>query len=441
MKQPARSLAQQHMWWLAAALLSAQLLTVLLVLGLVMRPLGQRYADDLAGLMVLSAQTWAELPPQARPAFKTELLAAHGLDLARAVQGSPGDEWHAPFFFGLEGALARRLGKHQHLLRVSTPQGTWYWVNLPSGTQQVAIGLSAQRMGSQPLVALGLALALAVALATGLGLWLARRIARPLARLEQAALAVGSGGLAPPLPEDGPRELVQLAQRFNTMAAQVRTLLSARTTLLAGVSHDLRTPLARMRLALEMLKDGHNPALLARLEADIDHMNQLIGNVLEVARGMAHEPPVLTHLAPLLHTLAAEHAPPNRPIEVTCPAHGTHPVPVLALRRALGNLLQNALRHAPGGPVSLLCTLQHGHCTLHVLDRGPGMTEAQAVAMLEPFTRLESSRSPASGGSGLGLAIVNELARANGWRLWLGPRPGGGLCARIDLPDVAALAG
>jgi two-component system osmolarity sensor histidine kinase EnvZ len=333
----------------------------------------------------------------------------------------------------LEAALARRLGAPLHLASEPVGQTTWYWADLPAGDGSLAVGLPRTRIETQPLLAVALALGGGLFFAGGFAWWLARRITAPLARLDLAAREIGQGEQPALLPETGPRELAALARRFNAMARQVRDLLSARTTLLAGVSHDLRTPLARMRLALEMLKSAPAPALIERLESDIEEMNGLIATLLDLARGLEREPRVELDLAELLHDLADRLPSPHREILIRCPAYRRE-VPPRALRRAIGNLLQNALRYAPEGAIELFCTTTTERCRIGVLDRGPGIPAERIEAMFDPFQRLDDSRSPQTGGAGLGLAIVRELAKANGWQVRLELRPGGGLAAWIELP-------
>ena len=188
-----------------------------------------------------------------------------------------------------------------------------------------------------------------------------------------------------------------------------------------------------MRLALELLKTGHDAALIERLERDIEQMNRLIANVLDLARGLEHEVPVKTDLPEFLDELAEDLSSTERQISVHC-ERGESNLPVFALHRALGNLLQNALRYAPGSPVELVCIQDDQTLRFGVLDRGPGIAQSQMQAMLQPFHRLEASRSPITGGSGLGLAIVKALADANGWTLALSARPGGGLQAWLSWP-------
>ncbi len=433
MKAPA-SLARQNAVTLAIAFIVIELLTITLFSLWVLLPLAKRSADDLAGLMVLSAQTWAELPPPTRAAFEEELFKSHGLALRADPPMGAADAWHAPYFYLLEAALQRRTGVVQHLSNEELDTGTWYWVAVPTGGAGLTVGLSASRIDSQPVAAFFVALGFALMLAAAVAIWLARQLTRPLAKLEAASAVIGEGGQPALLPETGPREVANLSRRFNAMAKQVRELLASRTTLLAGVSHDLRTPLTRMRLALEMLKDDPNPTMIERLERDIAQMNQLIGNVLDLARGLAHEKPTPIDLPAYLAQLASEHATTTTPVVVTCPPCRVSAPPV-ALARALGNLLQNAHRYAPGG-VDLVAERTAQTCRIGVLDRGPGIAAEQLEAVFQPFFRLDASRSPVTGGSGLGLAIVRELARANGWQVTLLAREGGGLQAWIALPQT-----
>lgn len=426
------SLARQHTLLLALAFVVVELLAAAAFVLLLLLPMARRAADDLAGLMMLSAQTWAELPPTTRMSFELELLDQHQIALRAEPAVDERHGWHPPFFYLVENALERRIGSLRPLVREEIDGASWYWANLPAGPATLAVGLPQRRVQTQPMLALILVLCGGLLLAVGSAWWLARRITAPLARLEQAATRIGLGQSPEMLPETGPQELAALARRFNAMARQVRELMTARTTLMAGVSHDLRTPLARMRLALEMLKTDPLPALIGRLEKDVDEMNGLIGTLLDLARGLEREDAQQIDLAALLLELGNDFSTPQRTIVVRCPPC-RRAVPVRALRRAIGNLLQNALRYAADGPIELVCEPGEHPCVIAVLDRGPGIPADQVEDMFQPFHRREPSRSPTTGGAGLGLAIVRELARANGWQLSLSPRPGGGLIATIRL--------
>jgi two-component system osmolarity sensor histidine kinase EnvZ len=279
------------------------------VLALVLLPLASRSADDLAGLMVLSAQTWSELPPHTRPDFEAELLARHRIALSPGGPPRAGSlrSVHGFYLGFLEAALARR-GAGARLLDDGGPQdGHWIWTTVEAGGSPLGVGFAADRLDTHPLWALLVVTLVGAGAVAVASVWLAKRLVQPIRRLERAAAQVAAGTDPEPLPESGPWELAELARHFNHMARQVRELVDARTTLLAGASHDLRTPLARMRLGLEMLRLDPRPGRIERLERDIDEMNGLIGQLLLLARGMAPQERKRLVLAAWLHEIGRAH--------------------------------------------------------------------------------------------------------------------------------------
>ena len=435
MKLPSRlSLTQQNALLLVAFLIAFELVTAAATVYFLMLPMARRSAADLAGLMTLSAQTWSELPPVTRPAFEIELSRAHDLALrAEPPEGAEFPAWREPYLKILVEALSARLGEPVASSREWVGDKEWLWVSLPAGGGRLSVGLPQSRIGPRPIHALLVSLAGGALLALLAAWWLARRTTRPLQRLEQAATSLGLGQTPERLPETGPREIAALSRRFNEMAKQVEDLLAARTVLLAGVSHDLRTPLARLRLAVEMLVRKPGPELAAQVEGDIEAMDRLIGDVLTLARGFGHEASQRVTLADLLADL----------VRATPGAAGRVQIetgdimleaPAGALRRILANLLENALRYGGDQPVTLRAGVADGVCRIGVLDRGPGIPPTELEAVFRPFYRLEASRSVSTGGSGLGLAIVRQLAAAQGWQVTLDARGDGGLAAWLELP-------
>ncbi len=430
---PRRNLVQQHTFRLTVAFVVLELVLVVVLLALLVVPLARRAADDLAGLAVLSAQTWAELPPETRPAFVEELRANHGLEIRQAHGYSPSPAVHPPFVYLFEQSINRRLPQPTHLLRDQRTGEVWYWVNIPVGDRELAVGWPENRNDSKPLIALGVGLLCSLWLSWWSARWLARRIVQPLSSLSQAMAAVGEGDTPALLPEDGPQELAAVSRQFNLMAQQVQVLLTARTTMLAGVSHDLRTPLTRLRLALELLRDAPSPALLDRMERELERMNQLITQVMELARGLEAEPPQQIDLNMMFASLQEDFKDEHTPIQIRCDIATVWSAP-LALRRVLSNLLQNAQRYAAGHPVKLVSELGPQGTRVGVLDQGLGIPAADLDRMQLPFQRLEASRNQDTGGFGLGLAIVRELSKTNGWQVhWISP-PEGGLHVWLELP-------
>jgi len=302
------------------------------------------------------------------------------------------------------------------------------------------VGLPHERIGPRPLHALLVSLVGGMLLSLAAAWWLARRTTRPLQRLEQAVTSLGRGQTPERLPETGPREIAALSRRFNEMTKQVEELLAARTVLLAGVSHDLRTPLARLRLAVEMLVRKPSPQLAAQVEGDIEAMDRLIGDVLTLARGLGHEAVQRVMLSEFCTKLVLSIPGAADKVQVET-ADLALDVPPGALRRILVNLLENALRYGGDQPVNLRSEVEDGCCRIGVLDRGPGIPPDELETVYQPFYRLEASRSANTGGSGLGLAIVRQLVMAQGWQVRLQAREGGGLAAWLEIPLQQAVKG
>lgn len=263
-----------------------------------------------------------------------------------------------------------------------------------------------------------------------LAAWLiASRIVGPLSALAKAAQLVGSGVTPEPLAEKGPRELRTVAAAFNRMTSGLASMERERTIVLAGISHDLRTPLSRLRLALEM--SGGEESILRGMSADIDEMDQVIGQFLDFARG-EDEKHEAVDLDDLVRDVVEHYSRLGRNVTLSgTPSAGACRLRRLSVRRAIMNLVDNALRHA-GEPVQIAVRRSADQALIEVLDRGPGIPPEEAERLKRPFTRLSESRS-GSGGAGLGLAIVERIARAHGGALDLLPRDGGGLVARLAL--------
>jgi len=256
------------------------------------------------------------------------------------------------------------------------------------------------------------------------------RLNRPLKAMAAAARTVGRGEMPPRLSESGPTELADLAHAFNQMSHDLQQLDADRALILAGVSHDLRTPLARLRLGVEMC--GADPADVDAMVSDIEDMDRIIGQFLEFSRVDGGETLAPLDLAALADELSALYA--RRGFPLTVRSSGTSLVTARpqALRRAITNLIENALNYTGAAP-ELETGSTGGRPFIRVLDRGPGIPASETERVKRPFTRLESARSNTKG-SGLGLAIVDRIVRGQHGEFRLAPREGGGLDACILLP-------
>ena len=270
-------------------------------------------------------------------------------------------------------------------------------------------------------------------LAVACAAWFAAKIiARPIQQLSTAAAELGDNVDRAPLSEAGPVEARQAARTFNRMQSRIREQMAERGRFLAAVSHDLRTPLTRIRLRVERIKDADDSETLQMLRADVNEMTVMLDATLEYLRGEAKlEASVMMDIQALVVSMAEDYQEQGFSIGA---GGSAAPVPVYpsALRRALANLIENALRY--GGQADVQCSDTAAGVIIAIRDRGPGMPEAELEAVFEPFYRLEASRNKETGGVGLGLSIAREAIRRHGGMLNLTNAAEGGLVATIYLP-------
>ena len=262
-----------------------------------------------------------------------------------------------------------------------------------------------------------------------------RTITRPLGDLAKAADAVGRGTTVQPLKERGARELKRATRAFNAMQERLNRYLDSRTRVLAAMSHDLRTPITRLRLRVESIEDE---ALRARCVEDLDEMTRMVRGALSMFRGLNdEEPTIAVDIDALLQELQRRYGEVNEHIAIEGRAAPAFPGKPLALKRCLGNLVDNALQY--GGKATIAVTDSNDELTIRVLDDGPGIPEAELDRVFEPFYRLESSRNRETGGTGLGLSIARDVAQAHGGSLTLANSSEGGLEARLVLPRLQSV--
>ncbi|MGQ0544199.1 MAG: ATP-binding protein [Betaproteobacteria bacterium] len=253
---------------------------------------------------------------------------------------------------------------------------------------------------------------------------------RPLGHLARAADQIGENPDGPDIADAGPSEIRKVIAAFNRMQRRVRAHLQERTRLLGAISHDLRTPITRLRLRTEMLADRE---AAARIQRDLDEMEAMVSSTLEFFRGSAAEPqrqPI--DISALVESVADDRRDVGQKLSVTGAVQAPYPGNPQALRRCLDNLIENALRYGGGAAIELEDTPER--LRVAVRDRGPGIPAAELDRVFEPFYRLESSRNPGTGGIGLGLSIARNIARWHGGDVELHNASEGGLVAAIVLP-------
>ncbi|WP_342625923.1 ATP-binding protein [Azotobacter sp. NL3] len=426
-----RSLFGRSLLLIVLLILLGQLGGALLARRLILEPRLEQIAAGVAHNATALRAGLLALPAAQREAFvarfNAQALAGRGI---AAADGPP-----APLP-PLERGFARRLAERTAgdglqvqwlreagggpVLRLRL-EGEDLWLAVP--------GILPERLfsGARLFASLGAGLlALAGALA------IQRRLNRPLARVVRAAECLGRGDEPPALEESGPEETASLSRSFNRLRDSLARNERERALMLAGLSHDLRTPLAKLSLGVEILAGRDEPEVAASLRRSIAEMDALVGQFLDFARDSREEPAVLGELDALAGELAAAYADHGQPLRLepgAPPPVRMHPA---ALRRALTNLLENARRH--GRPPILLRSGADRECAwIEVIDSGAGLAGRDGEALKQAFRRGENARG-GTPGAGLGLAIAERVAREHGGRLELSERPGLGLRARICLP-------
>jgi signal transduction histidine kinase len=307
------------------------------------------------------------------------------------------------------------------LLSIRLTDQSWVNFALPSPDERPEAEMHPEFLISLLLVTLT---------ALGLTIWAVRRATRPLADFAAASERLGRDVAAPPLIESGPSEVRQAATAFNEMQRRLRRFLDDRTYMLAAISHDLRTPITRMRLRAEFVEDGE---FREKMLSDLAEMEAMVASALDFARdATSQEPAVELDLASLLQTLTEEGRETGSSIEYLNQEIAAFTGRPHLLKRGLGNLIDNAVKYGIKAEISL-ARLRNGY-EIRIADHGPGIAEAEMENAFAPFCRLDPSRSRETGGVGLGLAVARNAIRAHGGDITLINRPEGGLCAIVSLP-------
>ncbi len=311
------------------------------------------------------------------------------------------------------------FGLHNFDISIRLKDGSW--LNIQSKTPD-----NLPPWASKTLQLLALLLVLIIVS----GFIIAKLMARPMAKLADAADQFGLGHAQEPLAETGPREVRQTIRAFNRMQQRLHKHITDRSLMLAAVSHDLRTPITTLRLRAEYIEDSE---MREKTLATLSEMEAILSATLSFSRDeAADEKARATDLAALIQSLVDDHVDLGGEVNYSGPDKLTFICRPIALKRALNNLIDNALKYAGATYVTLIA--QHDSVEIHIDDNGPGVPEENLEELFTPFFRLETSRNRGTGGTGLGLAVARSIVLAHGGELKLENLAAGGLRAKIKLP-------
>lgn len=360
-----------------------------------------------------------------------------GKDRLHAVFESPkagvaASDWFPPHRGGRGSGMSEMMRHHRRMMGAD-PGSAAARLRLSVGLSDGSwLNLTALLPPRPPFwsVRAAVSLVVAILLVVLLAGWVVRRMTAPLGTVTAAADRLGRDMNAPPLPESGAREVRRAARAFNRMQERIRGLIETRTRMLAAISHDLRTPITRLRLRAEFIEDAEQRE---KTMADLAEMEDMVASVLSFARDDAEDEPRETvDLTALLQSVCDDLADAGH--DCTFAEAGRTPCSCRprSLRRAITNLANNAVAYGMRARVSLV--EEPGHLVIRIDDDGPGVPEEEMARVFEPFFRLERSRSRETGGAGIGLCIVQSVAHAHGGEVRLANRPEGGLRAELVLP-------
>ncbi len=395
-------------------------------------PHAQQMSQMVVAVVNLTRAAMLSAAPEWHSALWAELADAEGLRVSIAEPGEilvPIPSNQTELILMVKKARARLGDDTRFALRRNDIPGLWVSFYIGDEAFWVAVPLERIENTYSKLLPIWGSVVLLLALLGGY--FIARQVSRPLKKMADAAQQLGRGATPANLPEYGPQEIVAVSQAFNQMSTDLAAYERERALVLAGISHDLRTPLTRVRLAAEMSDDE---MLRTGLSADVEQMDEVIQQFLDYARPDQHEVLEPTDVGQLINEMLQRY--PDTVFIMQTPNPLLWPIKPLMFKRAISNLLENAFKYG-AGRVEVGLEICGNSLILSVSDNGKGIPDEHRDHVKRAFVRLEGARSDA-GGAGLGLAIVERAARMHGGELRLGQSTLGGLRAELVLPKKIA---
>jgi two-component system osmolarity sensor histidine kinase EnvZ len=422
-----KSLQSRNIALLIGIVLLGQLLSAVLLYALAIRPQADRLATMLAGNVAAISDAMDEFTPEQRVRMISRINAGGSIRILPGGMTPPEDR-------GLPTVLetmfmrsfVRKMADHDPVLWQGGRNGQ-LWVQATLGRERYWISYE-RPPGWTPNGALLASFLIAVSMALIAGLAIQRRLAEPLRQLAKAADATRQDDVSKPLARVGLREIDGLIDSHNAMRARLAEQEQRRTLMLAGISHDLRTPIAKIQLALAMER-GVSPEGAALMGRQFERLDAMLGQFLDFARGVDDEPAQRLNIVALLQAVADDV---GVPVTIDGPAAVDVVARPLAMQRVFANILRNAEVHGRP-PVVVAIAAGLDQVSLAISDSGDRIDESVLTRLAEPFFRADGARGP-NGGSGLGLAITSQLVAAQGGRIGFRRREPGGLIVDITLP-------
>ncbi|MBT5048169.1 MAG: HAMP domain-containing protein [Rhodospirillaceae bacterium] len=333
---------------------------------------------------------------------------------------------------GTAGQMAGQMGAHMPMMMAGDMSAIAFMISVQLGDKSwVKIFSNIPDTGSFWSLTSLTSISLMVVAVILLSIWVVRRMTQPFRRFAAAAQILGKNIHAPPLNLEGPSEVTDAAKAFNDMQERLQRFVENRTRMLAAISHDLRTPITRLRLRAELAEDGEDRA---KILTTLDEMEAMIASTMSFARDDADtEPARIVDLTALLESISDDFTDMGKNVELTAQAGILYECRPNAIKRALTNLIENAVNY--GGNARIRLDTEGTGLVIIIDDDGPGIPPDRLDRVFDPFFRLEESRSAATGGIGLGLSVVQTIINAHGGEISIINRQDCGLRAVVKLPN------
>ena len=406
-----RTLLGQNILILLGTTFFALVFSLSLIAVFVIRPEAQRAANFTWGLAEVLAFSVERMDPQDRVEMLQRIDNQPYINVK--VSSAPPPDYVPPGSFAERVFLneLRAESERSELKDWRVGEDSVFWTRLSDGDPPIWVSLRALQ-APDPIKVISAVFAVSLLTSVIGGFILQRHLARPLRTLAQQVEEIDAATSLSTLDESGPREVAAVSRALNDMTAKMREAEKDRSVMLAGVSHDLRTPLTKLRLSLAMLK-GADPELLISADRQVARIEAMLEQFLDYARDFVDEPVQRVDLAEIVARAVANCATPEE-IKVTCPSCTTASVKETAILRAITNLVTNALHHgAP--PIDIAVDVSATTLAISVTDAGAGLNAEDAARLIRPFARGDTART--RNGTGLGLAIAHQAVSAHGGEL------------------------
>lgn len=424
---------------LILALLIFQIIMMIITMSMGLLPVMRQSVEDLSERLINSAAHWVTLTEYEKTEYEHYIQKNAGFyffnnkNLNQALD----DSHISDLFFNkmLSTVLSKKQGRVIKIYSTEILNNNFYWMEIKLNNKKIRMGFKHDRIGTNPSAIFVALLLLNIIFSLLTAFIFVDYITKPLTNLLNAAKTLGRG-INPEIEhKNNSREIQDLYDQFEKMSTEVQLLIENRNTLLIGISHELRTPITRLTLLLEMARDQLGDSNLNDCNQVLQEMNAIIGQFLSLGQGVTVQQSTKINLNESLQKIVASFT--TDRINFESINHYSINVPHDALRRIVLNLIDNALKYSDNKSINLKVESNKSNIAILVLDRGIGIPEDKKAQILQAFVRVNKKSKFNIKGLGLGLAISHLIAQTNGWVLTFTARPNGGTIAKLDIPKIS----